>query len=525
MGSPIGAYIDADGSDPTRNLIYIWQSGLTLPNRDYYLEESEQYVAFRSALEEHIRTMFELAGRSDGDEAATAILAIERRIAEAQWPSEETRLRERTYANQYTLEEANELTRGFDWRDWFGGAGVEVPPVFVLATDSYFPDLAEILVTTPVEAWRQYFYFKTLEAYARYLPQQFVDEDFDFNGRTLSGQQVQHPRWRRGVGLVNASLGEMLGKLYVEQHFSPETKARVKEMVETLRTAFGQSIDKIAWMTPETKAQAREKLALFDARIGYPDVWRDYSALEIGDDLVANVKAVRLFEFEYETDKLAKPVDRSEWSMSPQTVNAYYRPTFNVIAFPAGFIQPPKFDPQADDAYNYGAMGSTIGHEFSHGFDDQGRKFDGDGRLRDWWSEADETEYTARASRLVGQYDAFQPLEDVSINGRLTLGENIGDLAGVTMAYRAWRLSLGDREPEVIDGYTGDQRFFIGYTHARRGKFRDEFLRRLLLSDPHSPNEYRVRGVLPNMPEFHAAFDVQPDDGMYLSPEDRVNIW
>ncbi len=334
------------------------------------------------------------------------------------------------------------------------------------------------------------------------------------------------PRWKRGVRLVNGALGEDVGQAYVAKYFPPESKTRVEEMIENLRSAFAEAIDELDWMSDVTKAKARRKLALFSSKIGYPDKWRDYSSLEIAaDDLAGNVRRAREFEHFRQVAKLSKPVDRTEWGMTPHTVNAYYRPTMNEIVFPAAILQPPFFDADADDAMNYGAIGSVIGHEFSHGFDDQGRKFDGNGRLEDWWTDEDASEYVRRSQVLVDQYEQFKPLPDQPINGKLTLGENIADLAGLIMAYRAWQLSLNGRESPVIGGFSGAERFFIGYGLGWRSKYRDELLREILLSDPHAPSRYRVNGALQNMPAFYDAYDLQPGDGMYLSPDQRAKIW
>ena len=342
----------------------------------------------------------------------------------------------------------------------------------------------------------------------------------------LRGQQQNKARWKRGVRLVSSELGELLGKSYVQRYFPPESRQRIEQLIANLRAAFHESIGQLDWMTPETRAAAQAKLAKFRSKIGYPKHWRDYSALRIdAADLIGNIHRTRAFAWRHEADKLNRPVDRDEWFMSPQTVNAYYQPTYNEIVFPAAILQPPFFDPAADDAWNYGSIGATIGHEFSHGFDDQGRKFDGDGRLRDWWTPADAARYMQRAQLLVEQYNAFQPLPNFSVNGQLTLGENLADLAGLVMAYRAWQNSLHGKEAPVIDGFSGAQRFFFGYSLSFRGKDRPESQQVQLLSDPHSPDEYRVTGPLQTMPAFYTAFGVTATDRMFLAPEKRVAIW
>ncbi len=523
---PLDFYIDADATNPDQPLGYFWQSGLGMPDRDYYLQDNPKLVEVRARYQAHIEKMFGLAGWEDSATAAATILAMETRIAEQQWTRVQNRDRERIYRNQYNQAEAAALSPGFDWPVFLVAGGFGEPERMVIAQTDYFQTLGTLLQETPMENWRTYLRFKLLKAFARYLSDDFVQEDFDFQRRVLRGQEEIKPRWKRGIRLLNGAIGELIGKEYVARHFPPESKARVQELVENLRLAFGASIDELEWMSEATRQEAREKLKKFSYKIGYPDVWRDYSALEITpDDLAGNIRRARAFEHDRQVAKLGKPVDRSEWGMTPQTVNAYYRPTWNEIVFPAAILQAPFFDPGADDALNYGAIGAVIGHEFSHGFDDQGRKFDGTGRLRDWWTEQDAAEYESRAQGLVDQYSSFQPLPDLAINGELTLGENIADLAGLTMAYRAYEISLDGNPAAIIDGFNAEQRFFIGYAQSWRSQYRDELLREILLSDPHSPARYRVTGVLRNTPEFYRAFTVGEGTGMYLDPNDRVRIW
>jgi len=523
---PIDFYIDADAADPDRTLAYIWQSGLGLPDRDYWLGDSGRLAAVREKYLGHIERMYALAGWDGGAQAADAIASLEERIATAHWSRVQNRDREKIYTNKFTLAEAAELSPGFDWISFLDTGGFGAPESFVIAQTDYFGKLGDIVSETPMETWRTYARFRTLKSFAPYLNRDLVLEDFDFEHRTLRGAEEIRPRWKLGVKLVSGGVGELLGKAYVERHFPPEAKRRVDTMIENLREAFRQSVDSLDWMSDETKAAARQKLVSFNAKIGYPDVWRDYSALDIvANDLVGNVRRAREFEHHRHTAKLSKPVDRTEWGMTPQTINAYYRPTWNEIVFPAAILQPPFFDFTVDDAVNYGAIGSVIGHEFSHGFDDQGRKFHGSGRLADWWTETDAERYEARSAGLVEQYDAFQPLPDQAINGELTLGENIADLAGLIIAYRAWELLLNGEQAPVIDGFTGPQRFFIGYGLTWRSKLRDEYLLRRLLSDPHSPPRYRVNGILQNMPEFYDAYGIVVGDGMHLPEDERVKIW
>ncbi|MFZ1625129.1 MAG: M13-type metalloendopeptidase [Gammaproteobacteria bacterium] len=522
---PLEFYVDADASDPGRNLAYMWQGGLGLPDRDYYLDDTAELAETRKAYTAHIDQMFRLAGWDDAD-AADTIMAIETRIARKHWTAVQNRDDEKIYANQVDFRQAALQSPGFDWPQFFKAAQLEPPGRFVIAQTDYFAALGNIIRETPVRDWQTWLRFKVLKSYAPYLTAAIVAEDFDFQGRVLRGQQQNKARWKRGVRLVSSELGELLGKSYVQRYFPPESRQRIEQLITNLRAAFHESIGQLDWMTPETRTAAQAKLAKFRSKIGYPERWRDYSAVHIEkDELVGNIHRTRAFAWRHEADKLNSPVDRDEWFMSPQTVNAYYQPTYNEIVFPAAILQPPFFDPAADDAWNYGSIGATIGHEFSHGFDDQGRKFDGDGRLRDWWTAADTAGYMQRAQLLVEQYNAFRPLPNFSINGQLTLGENLADLAGLVMAYRAWQNSLHGKEAPVIDGISGAQRFFFGYALSFRGKDRPESLQVQLLSDPHSPDEYRVTGPLQNMPAFYSAFGVTATDRMFLAPEKRVAIW
>jgi putative endopeptidase len=386
--------------------------------------------------------------------------------------------------------------------------------------------LNTIWADVPLQDWKDYFAFKTVDAFASYLSKDFVDAQFDFEGRVLNGQAEMEPRWKRGVGAVNAALSEVVGKLYVDNYFKEESKQRMDQLIENLRGAFKVGIDELEWMTAATKAEAQGKLASFTTKIGYPDKWKDYSGLTVeAEDLVGNVMRSRRLEHEREVGKLGQPIDRSEWFMTPYTVNAYYNPPMNEVVFPAAILQPPFFNVAADDAVNYGGIGAVIGHEFSHGFDDQGRKYDGNGNLRDWWTEADAAAFAERASALVAQYNRFEVLPGKFLNGEFTLGENIGDLSGLAVAYRAYRLSLQGKEDEVIDGFTGDQRFFIGWAQVWRRLYREENLEVRLTTDPHSHSEARANGVLRNFDPWYQAFDVQPGSALYLPPEQRVKIW
>jgi putative endopeptidase len=421
--------------------------------------------------------------------------------------------------------ELAKLAPAFGWAAFSEAAAVPQDAIGV-RQPSFVATLGELVRTVPAAHWREFFKFHLVDDYAPYLSQAFVDRNFDFRQRAIKGIEEQKPRWKRGVDTMNTLAGEMVGKLYVEEHFSPEAKQRVRAIVDNLLKTFNSSIDTLDWMSPATKLQAKDKAASFTVKIGYPDKWRDYSALSISPtDLAGNVMRAAVFEHERNVAKLGKPLDRTEWLMAPQEVNAYYYPPMNDIVFPAAILEPPFFNVEADDAVNYGAIGSVIGHEISHGFDDSGRQFDGKGNLRDWWQKEDAEKFKEKAGKLVAQYGAYTVLDEQKLNGELTLGENIGDLSGVAAAYKAYLLSLGGKEAAVIDGFTGPQRFFLGYGQMWRRKFRDEELRRRLVIDPHSPAEFRANGVVTNMTEFHEAFGLTSGDKLYREPQDRVKIW
>jgi predicted metalloendopeptidase len=523
--SPISMFIAQDPGDSRRYIATLWQSGLGLPNRNYYFEEGESFDEIRSRYPEYIQSLFGLAGLEAGAGEAEAVYGLERRLAELHWLPEETREADRTY-NLFAVSDLGGLTSAIDWQGYLGGRGIGAETEIVIGQPDYITGLGEVLAGVPLEDLKAYTRFKILQMSASYLSSAFYDASFEFNSRLLAGVQEQPERWKRAVRSVNGNLGEALGKVYVDRHFPPEAKQRMEQLVDNLLVEFGVAIEELEWMSEETKARAQEKRAKFTTKIGYPDEWRDYSALEIApDDLYGNAIRGTAFEYAREIDKLGKPIDRGEWGMTPQTVNAYHNPRMNEIVFPAAILQPPFFNLAADDAVNYGAIGGVIGHEIGHAFDDQGRKYDGDGNLNDWWTEADAEAFAASAARLVEQYDAYSPIEGLHVNGQLTLGENIGDLTGLVLGYRAYRRSLGGEEAPVIDGLTGDQRFFMGWAQVWRSKMSDELLRQIILADPHSPAEFRVVGPLRHVPEFYAAFDVQEGDGMYLPPAERVKIW
>jgi putative endopeptidase len=524
---PLSFWVDLDMSDTDRYAVYFSQSGLGMPDRDYYLLDSESMVATRAAYLAYIQRMLELAG-AEPDEAADAagrLLALETEIAERHWTRAARRDRQLTF-NPRTLQALAEEASAFDWAGYLAAAGIDGQDAYIVRELSYFPAMAELFAATPVETWRQYLRFMLLNNTAPALSSPFVEAHFDFNSRTISGVPEMQPRWKRGVSAVQSALGEAIGREYVARHFSPESRARMEALVGNLKQAFRTSIDELEWMSDETKAEAQAKLATFGLKIGYPDKWRDYSALQVSaDDPVGNLMRGNRFSYEVSIARLGAPVDPDEWFMTPQTVNAYYSPTRNEIVFPAAILQPPFFNPEADDAVNYGGIGGVIGHEISHGFDDQGRRTDGRGMLRDWWTEEDDARYRERTEQLVAQYSAFEPLPGVNIDGRVSLGENIADLAGLTVAQRAYWLSLGGEEAPVLEGLTGDQRFFIGWAQSWRIKYREDALRRQLMTGPHSPGPYRVIGVVRNVDAFYDAFGIGADDGMWYPPEERVAIW
>jgi len=521
--NPFAFFVQPDMDDSSRYIAYVWQTGLGLPNREYYFDD--EFAEVRSKYVDYIADLLSLAGVADANEKAKTIMTLENRLAQAHWDKVRNRDPNETY-NRYTITDANALTPGFDWGAFLRSAGIEDQPEIILSQPSYFEEATRALSDESIDTWRTYFTFKLLDYTAPYLTEDYVRLNFDFSERTLSGIEKIRPRWKRAVEDADNLIGEALGKVYVARHFPPEAKKRMDEMIANLRLAFQISIDDLEWMGPETKEQAQAKLQKFTSKIGYPSSWRDYSALEIRpDDLVGNIQRANEFEFQRNVDKLGGPIDRTEWFMTPQTVNAYYDPTMNEIVFPAAILSPPFFDVDADDAANYGGIGAVIGHEFSHGFDDEGRKFDGDGNLRDWWTEEDNERFQARAARLGEQYDGYNPIDDMNVNGAFTMGENIGDLAGVTMAYRAYRLSLNGEEAPIIDGYSGDQRFFMGWAQVWRRLYRDDELRRRLKVDPHSPSEYRTNGTVINIDAFHEAFGTQPGDGMWKPADERVRIW
>lgn len=523
--TPIGFYVSQDAKVSDQYISYINQSGLGLPDRDYYFKEDDKFKDIRKKYVAYIEQLLTLADQPDATTKAARIMEIETALAEHHWTRTENRDREKTY-NKYDIAQLNELTHHFSWSIFIEAAGIPRVEQIVVRQPSYLTAFDQIFSDVSVDDWKAYFTWKILNSVAPLLGGVFVDANFEFYGRTLRGLEANLPRWKRAVNAIDGILGEVVGKVYVERHFKPADKARMEQLVQNVVDSFEDRLKNLEWMGPETKEEALVKLAKFNAKIGYPDVWKDYSELEItAGELVKNYARANQHEYKRMIGKLGRPIDRNEWFMTPQTVNAYYSSSMNEIVFPAAILQPPFFNMAADDAVNYGAIGAVIGHEITHGFDDQGRKSDGDGNLRTWWTDADEAEFKKRAQVVVEQYAGYVPIDTMHINGELTLGENIADLGGVTIAYYAYKKSLGGKKAPVIDGFTGDQRFFIGWTQIWQRLYRDEELRRRLLTDPHSPSGYRVNGVVSNMPEFYSAFDVKAGDAMYHPDELRVKIW
>lgn len=520
-------FIDNDPGQPDRYLVFIEQGGLSLPDESYYREE--QFAPVREAFLAFVERMASIVGIDSPAQFAETVLAVESSIASHHWDQVSCRDAEKTY-NLVSLERWVDLAGSFEVPRWLEPMGIEPTQVaeLVLRQPSFVEAWPTLWASTPsreIAAWLQW---QVIRAFAPYLTSEIVDANFDFYGRTLSGTPTLRARWKRGVSVVEAAMGEAVGQVYVERHFPPDAKAQMDELVAHLLEAYRQSIEALPWMSEATKAKALEKLSTFRPKIGYPDRWRDYSTLEVDPgDLLANVEASARFELARELRKLGKPIDRDEWFMTPQTVNAYYNPGFNEIVFPAAILQYPFFDPDRDAAANYGAIGAVIGHEIGHGFDDQGSRFDGEGRLIDWWTPEDRERFEKRAKKLIDQYSALEPrqLPGLRVNGELTVGENIGDLGGLAIAWKAYLLSLEDTKPPVVDGLTAAQRFFYSWAQSWRLAVRDEEARRLLQIDPHSPAEFRCNQIARNLDEFYEAFEVTAESALYLAPEERVSIW
>lgn len=524
VGSPFAVGVSQDPKQSDRYTVQARQSGLGLPNRDYYLSQDARIQAARTAYVSYMTTLLQLAGQADPAGSAQRVMALETELAKRQWDVVRNRDRNATY-NKLTVAELQRLTPGYSWTRHFATMGINTPEVIV-GQPSYFAGADSVLAAAPVADVKAYMMVRLLDNAAPFLSSPFANASFAFRGRALQGLQVQRPRWKRGVSLAEGGLGQMLGKAYVEGNFPASSKVAMQRLVTNLLAQFRTGIDSLAWMSPATRAEAKDKLDHITVKIGYPDKWQDYSALQIErGSLFANLRAISAYQYNRQVSRLGQPVDRSEWGMTPQTVNAYYNSSNNEIVFPAAILQPPFFNPQADDAVNYGGIVAVIGHEVSHAFDDQGSKSDGAGNLRNWWTPEDAAAFTRRTDALAAQYDAYSPMEGMHVNGKLTLGENIGDLSGLAVAYRAYRASLNGREAPVIGGFTGDQRFFMGWAQVWRSLFRDEALRNQLLTNSHSPGYYRANGPLVNSEAFFRAFGVKEGDKMYRPADQRVVIW
>jgi putative endopeptidase len=525
---PISPYIHQDNRDSTRYVVDLYQSGLGLPDRDYYLKDGDDgaYKKAREAYQKHIANMLKLAGQPQAESDAVKIFQLETKLATAQWDKVVNRDPIKVY-NKYPLNDLQKVAPSYDWPAYLQAAEVAGKVDYLLISQpSYVTEVGKLVKAEPLATWKCYLKWQVITGAAPYLTKAFVDANFAFNATVLSGVPEIRPRWKRGLSLIEGSVGEGLGKLYVAKYFPPENKRRMEALINNLLAAYRQSINTLDWMSDTTKPQAQQKLFKLMVKVGYPDKWRDYSALRItADDLLGNVTRAQQFEYQRQINKLGKPIDRGEWQMTPQTVNAYYNPELNEIVFPAAILQPPFFNVQADDAVNYGGIGAVIGHEISHGFDDQGSQYDGDGNLRDWWSKEDHDKYAAKTKALVAQYAAYEPVPGYHINGELTLGENIADVSGLAIAYKAYLLSLGGKQAPMLAGTTGPQRLFESFAQVWRNKSRTQDDIRRLITDPHSPPAYRVLGTIVNQNGYYTAFDVKPTDKTYLPPDKRVSIW
>jgi len=524
---PFDFGIHQDNKDSTKYVADIYQGGLGMPDRDYYLKTDDAKLAdVKAKYLTHIEKTLALAGDKNAAANAKAIVDFETELAKVQWTKVELRDPIKAY-NKVNLTDMAKIAPNYDWATWLKTTGIEGKTDYVIVSQpTYLKGFAELSNKTSLDTWKAYLAMHLVDSYSSYLSKAFVDQRFDFYGKTLSGVTQIEPRWKRGVGVVERAQGEAVGKLYVAEHFPAERKARMETLVKNLLVAYKQSIDKLDWMSPATKKEAQAKLAKFTPKIGYPNKWKDYSALVVKrDDLVGNVMRSRVVEADRELNKLGKPIDREEWGMTPQTINAYYNPEMNEIVFPAAILQPPFFDANADDAVNYGGIGAVIGHEISHGFDDQGAQYDGNGNLRDWWSPSDHKNFKAKTKMLVEQYNAFEPLPGYHVNGELTLGENIADNSGLAIAAKAYKISLNGKKAPVINGLTGEQRLYMGWAQVWRSKMREPAQIAQVKTDPHSPGQYRANGTLKNQPGFYEAFKVKQGDKMYLAPKERVIIW
>ncbi|MFZ4688285.1 MAG: M13 family metallopeptidase [Polymorphobacter sp.] len=525
LGSPFAFGFRQDLKNPDIFAVYLRQGGLGLPDRDYYLDDKNpKFAAIRAKYKTHVAAMLRLAGFADADARAAEIYDLEAKIAAVHWPRAQLRQVDQTY-NPVEAAALPVQFPGVDWPAMRSAAGITAQSRLIVANPSAIAGTAMLVESAPLSAWKSYLAWRSIDAAAPYLPKAFVDADFAFGGTVLSGTPEIQPRWKRGVDFTSGALGEAAGKLYVAKYFPPEAKAKADALVKNIIVAMDARLAALPWMDPATRVQARAKLAAFKAKIGYPDSWRDYSALTVvRGDALGNAQRASAFQYARQLGKLGQPIDRSEWSMTPMTVNAYANPTWNEIVFPAAILQAPFFDPNADPAVNYGGIGLVIGHEISHHFDDQGRKYDKDGKLSDWWTAEDVKRFTALTDKVVAQYAAYEPLAGSKVNGELTLGENMADLAGLNVSYDAYRTSLVGKPAPILDGTTGDQRFFLGFAQVWRQKYRDASLLQQLVTDPHTPGHFRPY-VSRNVDAWYTAFDVKPGEKLYLAPADRIKVW
>lgn len=525
LAIPFSISVTQDFKNPNQYTLMTWQGGLGLPEREYYLQNDAKMLDIRKKYVAHIEKMLTLVNIANSKESATKIMALETTLATNHMKKEDTRETAKLY-NKYETQNLKTLMPDFDWSAMLKNTGFDKQKIIVVSQVEYTKKLNDIIKNTPLDTWKTYLKWSLINNTATHLTTALDNAHFEFYGKTLYGTEKQQDDWKRAVNAVNGSLGEIVGKVYVEKHFSPEAKERMTNMVKNLLKAYSESIKKLDWMSEATKKQALAKVDKFMIKIGYPDSWKDYSSLKVDkNDLYGNSQRATEFEYNRMSNKLGKPVDRTEWGMTPQTVNAYYNPSLNEIVFPAAILQPPFFDMNADDAVNYGGIGAVIGHEIGHGFDDQGATFDGDGVMRNWWTTNDLTAFKAKTKALVDQYSSFKAYPDLNLNGAFTLGENIGDLGGLSIAIKAYKMSLNDKEAPKMDGYTGMQRVFLGWGQVWLEKSREEALRSQVAGDPHSPAKFRINGVVRNVPEFYEAFNIKPTDSLYLAPEKRVKIW
>ena len=525
FSTPIALYVSVDAKIPTQYSLHIYQAGLGLPDREYYFNDDEKSIEIREKYIEHVRKMLTLAEIDNAADAANTVMQLETKIADLHWTKEENRNALKRY-NKYTRADLDTLLSNMDMDIYLAVTEASNISDAVINQPSYLEGLNALLADVDLESWKIYLKWSLVNDMASRLTDDLDKQNFEFYSKTLSGVEEQRPMWRRAVSTVNGNLGEMVGEVYVAKHFKPEAKSRMEGLVQNLIKSYETSIKSLDWMNEETKLKALDKLAKFTPKIGYPDKWKDYSALEIkADDLTGNIERSALVNHKRDLAKLGAPIDRDEWFMTPQTVNAYYNPTMNEIVFPAAILQPPFFNMPADDAVNYGGIGGVIGHEVGHGFDDSGSRYNGEGALENWWTDEDKEKFTEKTNALIAQYNTYEPIEGTTVNGTFTLGENIGDLSGLSISYKAYKISLNGQEARIIDGLTGDQRFFIGWAQAFQSKSRDEALVQQIKTDPHSPNRYRVNGIVYNVDAFYEAFDVGPEHKLYIAPEDRVRIW